>query len=105
MATVGLIGAVLMPHNLYLHSALVSEKEIDNCDRKLVKKSLFYFKVETAMSLFLSFLISSAVICTFAQYSNLPPGSLRLSNAGDVLAGSFGNIAKYVWGIGLLASG
>lgn len=88
IATVGLVGAVLMPHNLYLHSAIVNEKEIDNRNKSLVAKSLFYFKIETGLSLFLSFIISSSVICTFAFYSN-SNNDIKLSNAGDVLAVSF----------------
>ncbi|EAS07058.3 NRAMP (natural resistance-associated macrophage protein) metal ion transporter family protein (macronuclear) [Tetrahymena thermophila SB210] len=108
LASIGLLGAVIMPHNIYLHSALMNEKNIDKNDKKLVSKSIFYFKIETALSLLLSFLISGSVICTFAYYSNqnqVESGDIKLSNAGDVLAGSFGQFAKYIWGIGLLASG
>ncbi|KAL4434926.1 hypothetical protein ABPG74_021265 [Tetrahymena malaccensis] len=108
LASIGLLGAVIMPHNIYLHSALMNEKNIDKNDKRLVSKSIFYFKIETALSLLLSFVISSAVICTFAYYSDhnsVKAGEIKLSNAGDVLAGSFGQSAKYIWGIGLLASG
>jgi NRAMP (natural resistance-associated macrophage protein)-like metal ion transporter len=63
---VGLIGAVLMPHNLYLHSSLVYEKKINRTQVNLLKKSIFYFKIETGISLLISFFISLAVIGTFA---------------------------------------
>lgn len=63
---VGLIGAVLMPHNLYLHSSLVYEKKIDRKNIPLLRKSIFYFKIETGIALLISFFISLAVIGTFA---------------------------------------
>lgn len=68
-AAIGLVGAVIMPHNLYLHSALVLSRKIDNKNHKAVYESNFYNTVESAFSLFLSFLISFAVIATFAYYN------------------------------------
>jgi NRAMP (natural resistance-associated macrophage protein)-like metal ion transporter len=70
MAMVGLIGAVIMPHNLFLHSSLIHEKRIDPNNNIEIKKSLKYFYIETGLSLFISFLISTAVISTFAFYSD-----------------------------------
>jgi len=69
-ATVGLIGSVLMPHNLYLHSAIISEKEENITSQTSLSKSMFYHKIETGLSLFISFIINAAVICTFAFYSD-----------------------------------
>jgi natural resistance-associated macrophage protein 2 len=81
---VGLIGAVLMPHNLYLHSSLVYEKKIDPKDIKLLSKSIFYFKIETGIALLLSFFISLAVIATFAFWYGTDE-DLNLSSAADAL--------------------
>lgn len=101
---VGLIGAVLMPHNLFLHSSLVYEKKINKNDRPLLRKSIFYFKIETGISLLISFFISMAVIGTFAHWYNSGE-DLDLSSAATVLEDKFGTAAKYIWGIGLLAAG
>lgn len=105
LASIGLVGAVLMPHNLYLHSALVTESEIFKANPKNFTKPFFYFRLETALSLLITFIISAAVICTFAAYSTIFT-NIKLGNAGDALATMLGfPAAKYIWGIGLLASG
>ena len=36
---VGIIGAVIMPHNLYLHSALVKSRDIDRKQSKAVREA------------------------------------------------------------------
>lgn len=101
MPLVGLIGAVLMPHNLFLHSSLVLEKKIPETD---YEKSLFYFKFETAISLFISFLISTCVVGTFAFWANTD-SDIDLTNAAFFIDEKFGKYAKYVWAMGLLAAG
>ena len=68
-ALAGLVGSVIMPHNLFLHSSLVlQETRIDRQDYYLIKKSITYYYIETGVSLFLSILINLAIIATFAQY-------------------------------------
>jgi natural resistance-associated macrophage protein len=105
-AAVGLVGAVIMPHNLYLHSALVLSRKIDVKNHKAVYESNFYNVVESGFSLFISFLISFAVIGTFASYAGVyNPEDITLQSAHIYLASSLGSSAKYVWGIGLLAAG
>jgi len=57
------------------------------------------------MSLAISFFINFSVIGTFAYYHDKGYGDLNLRNADQALQLAFGNAAKYVWGIGLLAAG
>ena len=69
-----------------------------------------YNTIESSISLFVSFLISTAVIATFAAYvANLSDQgkeiNLDLLSASDALKDSFGTSAKYIWAIGLLAAG
>lgn len=94
-----------MPHNLYLHSSLMNEKEkkIDNENKKLVKTTILYNTIETGASLFISFLINAAVLSCFVQFGDQE--DIDLENAGDVLKNNFGVAAKYIWAIGLLAAG
>ena len=97
-----------MPHNLYLHSALVLSRKVNNKNPKAVYEANVYNAVESGFSLFISFLISFAVIGTFAYYKINNPekaATLDLHNADQALQESFGSAAKYVWGIGLLAAG
>ena len=51
-----------MPHNLYLHSALVKSREVDRRERAAVSEANLYFFVESAIALFVSFLINLAVV-------------------------------------------
>ena len=107
-AALGIIGAVIMPHNLYLHSSLVLTRKIDHKDKNQVNDGIIYNSIESAFSLFISFIISTAVIATFAVYVARNPtksNNLDLAEASVALSETFGNAAKYIWAIGLLAAG
>ena len=67
-AMLGLIGAVIMPHNLYLHSALVLTRKVNYRNRTDVNEGNIYNAIESAISLGISFIISTCVISTFAVY-------------------------------------
>ena len=68
-AALGLIGAVIMPHNLYLHSSLVLTRKVDPKRKQQVHEANIYNNIESAIALFISFIISTAVIATFAAYT------------------------------------
>ena len=108
-AAIGLIGAVIMPHNLYLHSSLVLTRKVDYRNRTAVNEAHIYNAMESAVSLLISFIISTSVISTFAVYVEAFPQvraeGLNLDKASHALSSKFGDTAKYVWALGLLASG
>jgi len=70
-ALIGLIGSIIMPHNIYLHSSLVLERKINKFNSHEVRKTQFYYRIETAISLFISFIINLTIISTFAYFSTL----------------------------------
>eukprot|EP00163_Fabomonas_tropica_P032875 TRINITY_DN8424_c0_g1_i1.p1 TRINITY_DN8424_c0_g1~~TRINITY_DN8424_c0_g1_i1.p1 ORF type:complete len:419 (+),score=45.21 TRINITY_DN8424_c0_g1_i1:667-1923(+) len=105
----GMLGAVIMPHNIYLHSALVQSRKVNHNSEPKVREAVRYFTLEACISLFVSFLINFSVVCVFAvgffrnpQYEDV---SIGLSKAGSALEGAFGKSAKYLWAVGLLAAG
>ncbi|XP_019112427.1 natural resistance-associated macrophage protein 2 isoform X3 [Larimichthys crocea] len=127
---VGIVGAVIMPHNIYLHSALVKSRDIDRKNKKDVKEANKYFFIESTIALFISFLINVFVVAVFAQafynktnievnalcnatgspHTNLFPlnnGTLEVDiyKGGVVLGCFFGPAALYIWAIGILAAG
>ncbi|XP_053723488.1 natural resistance-associated macrophage protein 2 isoform X2 [Synchiropus splendidus] len=127
---VGIVGAVIMPHNIYLHSALVKSREIDRKDKKEVKEANKYFFIESTIALFISFLINVFVVAVFAQAfyqktnmdiylkcnsTHIPEkGIFPFNNetlevdiykGGVVLGCFFGPAALYIWAIGILAAG
>ncbi|RKP07317.1 NRAMP family, partial [Thamnocephalis sphaerospora] len=112
---VGLLGAIIMPHNIYLHSALVQPAKQepilpDNASAN------YYLAVESGVTLFVSFLINGAILVTFAcafhQAVSLPDllaltadGQLPgLYEAASVLEHVLGYIGPILWGVGLLAA-
>ncbi|KAI8146212.1 natural resistance-associated macrophage protein-domain-containing protein [Fennellomyces sp. T-0311] len=107
---VGTIGCVIMPHNLYLHSALVMSRNLgENPSKSKLKEANFYFALESAIALLTSFLINMAIVVVFAQVFYQPdqivtdlPG---LYDASQVLSNTLGYYAKYLWAAGLLAAG
>eukprot|EP00475_Leptophrys_vorax_P039999 TRINITY_DN734_c0_g1_i1.p1 TRINITY_DN734_c0_g1~~TRINITY_DN734_c0_g1_i1.p1 ORF type:complete len:556 (-),score=128.94 TRINITY_DN734_c0_g1_i1:41-1708(-) len=105
---VSMIGAVIMPHNIYLHSALVQSRNIDRSNKKALDTAIYYFSVESFISLCVSFFINMCCVAVFAKgfYINgVPNNDIGLFEAGDNLKERFGRGAQIVWGIGLLASG
>ncbi len=103
---IGLIGCIIMPHNLYLHSALVLSRKINHKNPRVVHESNVYNSVECAISLLVSFLINFSIIGTFAYYHNKGGyDDLNLRNADVALRDAFGDAARIIWGIGLLAAG
>ena len=89
-ATIGLVGAVIMPHNLYLHSALVLSRNVDVSSPIKVKDANMYFAIEAAISLLISFLINLAVISVFAYWANESTVD-GLESAGNAMYSSFGS--------------
>lgn len=67
MQAVGIVGAVIMPHNLYLHSALVKSRDVDRTKPKKVREANYYFFIEAAIALFVSFIINVFVVAVFAN--------------------------------------
>ncbi|XP_056130028.1 natural resistance-associated macrophage protein 2-like isoform X2 [Lampris incognitus] len=127
---VGIVGAVIMPHNIYLHSALVKSREVDRSSKKEIKEANKYFFIESSIALFISFLINVFVVAVFAEafyentnsevnsvcnasgssHSNLFPmdnGTLQVDiyKGGLVLGCFFGPAALYIWAVGILAAG
>ncbi|XP_035015425.1 natural resistance-associated macrophage protein 2 [Hippoglossus stenolepis] len=127
---VGIVGAVIMPHNIYLHSALVKSREVDRTNRKEVKEANKYFFIESTIALFISFLINVFVVAVFAEafygrtnmevhnvcndsgspHSHLFPLDnqtleVDIYKGGVVLGCFFGPVALYIWAVGILAAG
>ncbi|KAK1151057.1 natural resistance-associated macrophage protein 2 isoform X1 [Acipenser oxyrinchus oxyrinchus] len=127
---VGIVGAVIMPHNIYLHSALVKSRQIDRSKKSEVKEANKYFFIESCVALFISFLINVFVVAVFAEafygrtneevhdvctnssspYSNLFPLNnqtleVDIYKGGVVLGCFFGPAALYIWAVGILAAG
>ncbi|XP_029670621.1 protein Malvolio isoform X2 [Formica exsecta] len=131
LQAVGIVGAVIMPHNLYLHSALVKSRDIDRRQPAKIKDANMYYFIEACIALFVSFIINVFVVAVFAhglfdktnndvykicEANNYTLGmeTFKENNAtidadlykgGIFLGCSFGAAAMYIWAVGILAAG
>eukprot|EP00736_Rhodelphis_marinus_P006983 Rmarinus@m.17898 len=107
---VSLLGAVVMPHNLYLHSAIVQSRKIERRP-SAIKEAIYYNQIESGLSLFVSLVINLAVVCV--AVAAFPEGGttedISLEDAGELLQDhlfqSAATLAPILWAIALLASG
>ncbi|KDP41655.1 hypothetical protein JCGZ_16062 [Jatropha curcas] len=107
---VGVVGCVIMPHNVFLHSALVQSRKIDRQKKGRVQEALNYYLIESSVALLVSFMINLFVTTVFAKgfYGTQQANSIGLVNAGQYLQEKYGGGVfpiLYIWGIGLLAAG
>src|SRR6187397_2195344 len=58
---IGIIGATVMPHNLYLHSALVQTRKIGS-DEKSIRRALKHNFVDSTIALNLAFFVNAAIL-------------------------------------------
>jgi NRAMP (natural resistance-associated macrophage protein)-like metal ion transporter len=64
---VALIGSVVMPHNLYLHSNLIARKNFNRSSPWCIIQGIKYFFIDSVFALTFSFLINIALEGSFAQ--------------------------------------
>ncbi|BAT77894.1 hypothetical protein LR48_Vigan04g244300 [Vigna angularis] len=107
---VGVVGCVIMPHNVFLHSALVQSRKVDPNKKGRVQEALNYYSIESSAALSVSFLINLFVTTVFAKgfYGTKQAKDIGLVNAGQYLEEKYGGGVfpiLYIWGIGLLAAG
>jgi natural resistance-associated macrophage protein len=107
---VGVVGCVIMPHNVFLHSALVQSRKIDPNKKGRVQEALNYYNIESTVALAVTFMINLFVTTVFAKgfYGTNQANSIGLVNAGQYLEEKYGGglfPILYIWGIGLLAAG
>jgi manganese transport protein len=58
---IGIIGATVMPHNLYLHSSLVQTRKFERTSVE-IKKAIRFNIIDSAIALNMAFLVNSAIL-------------------------------------------
>ena len=61
VGAIGIIGATVMPHNLYLHSALVRTRQL-NADESTIRRAIKFNTLDTAAALSLAFFVNAAIL-------------------------------------------
>ncbi|CAL0319419.1 unnamed protein product [Lupinus luteus] len=110
---IALLGALVMPHNLFLHSALVLTRKVPTSVRD-INDACRYLLIESGFALFVAFLINVAVISvsgSICSANNLSAdnaehcSNLTLDNATFLLKNVLGRSSSTIYAIALLASG
>ncbi len=103
----GIIGATVMPHNLYLHSSLVQSRKFD-WSTKGIKEALKYNFIDSAIALNLAFFVNAAILI-LAAATFYKAGMFDVAEIQDAykllepLLGS--NLAPILFAIALIAAG
>lgn len=100
------LGAVVMPHNLFLHSEIIQSRQWNLQDEKVIKKQLKFEFADTLTSMVIGWAINSAMIllaaATFFR-ARIPVTELQQAN--HLLAPLLGSHAAVVFAVALLFSG
>lgn len=103
---IGIIGATVMPHNLYLHSSLVQTRKIER-SFKGITKAIKYNFIDTIIALNLAFFVNAAilVLAGAAFYVHGYYNVAEIQDASKLLENLFGSIAPTFFAIALIAAG
>lgn len=103
---IGIIGATVMPHNLYLHSALVQTRKIDRTDAG-IRQALKFNRIDTTVALNIAFLVNAAILVlaatVFFKTGNSHVGEIK--EAHRLLPGFLGEAAPILFALALIAAG
>ncbi|MBC9786139.1 Nramp family divalent metal transporter [Heliobacterium chlorum] len=101
-----ILGAVVMPHNLFLHSEIIQSREWNKADPEIIKKQLQYEFTDTLLSMGIGWAINSAMIILAAStfFQNQIQVS-ELEQAQQMLVPILGKSAAIVFSIALLFAG
>ena len=104
---VGILGATVMPHNLYLHSAVVQTRNIGE-DSASKREAIRHGTIDSTVALFLAFLINGAILVLAAATFH-GTGHESVADIGDaykLLSPLLGtSFASVLFAVALLASG
>jgi manganese transport protein len=100
------LGAVVMPHNLFLHSEVIQSRQWNLQDEKVIKRQLKYEFADTLFSMIIGWAINSAMIILAAAtfFKNNITVS-ELPQAESLLEPLLGTKASLVFAIALLFAG
>jgi manganese transport protein len=107
LIVVGIVGATVMPHNVYLHSALVQSRLPRSPQGGRDRRRVFLFGiVDTVVALNMAWLVNAAILIMSAAVfyrHGLPVASIE--EAHQTLRPLLGGVSSLVFAVGLLASG
>ncbi|RAI99405.1 manganese transport protein [Chitinophaga skermanii] len=104
---IGIIGATVMPHNLYLHSALVQTRKIKRDDQG-IRQAIRFNIFDSAIALNLAFFVNAAILILAAKvfFESGHTGIADIRDAHMMLDQLLGNkLAPILFAVALIAAG
>lgn len=104
---IAIIGATVMPHNLYLHSALVQTRKIEQTDSG-IKQAIKFNRIDSTVALNIAFLVNAAILILAATVFFKTGNSdvAKIKDAHQLLEPLLGSsIAPKLFAIALIAAG
>lgn len=104
---IGIIGATVMPHNLYLHSSLVKSRSLDGSEpgKRIAIK---FATMDVVIALLIAFLINAAILIISSAVFHRQgyEGITEIQDAHSLLTPLLGtSLASFLFALALLASG
>ena len=104
---IGILGATVMPHNLYLHSSVVQTRVVRR-DARSLTEAITLSRIDTVVSLLIALFINGSILVLAAAAFHKPGGGevMDIDQAYKLLAPIAGTaLAAILFGLALLASG
>jgi manganese transport protein len=104
---IGIIGATVMPHNLYLHSSLVQTRKFERSPVE-IRRAIRFNIFDSAIALNLAFFVNAAILILAAStfFSNGMFDVSEIQDAHKFLAPLLGtNLAPILFAVALIAAG
>jgi manganese transport protein len=106
MIIMAVIGAVVMPHNIFLHSEIIQSRQLQLGDAESIKKHLRYEYIDTIAAMLAGWAINSAmVIMAAAVFFSGHTVVTELAQAEETLRPMLGNHAALIFATALLFAG
>ena len=100
------LGAVVMPHNLFLHSEIIQSRQWNLQDESVIKKQLDMEFMDTILSMFVGWAINSAmIILAAAAFWSAGASVSELEQAQELLRPLVGDHAAAIFAVALLMAG
>ncbi len=99
------LGAVVMPHNLFLHSEVIQSRKWNLNDKSIIEKQLKYEFMDTIFSMIIGFVINSAMILVAITFFENGVKVTEIEQAQIMLKPLLGNGAALIFAIALLFAG
>jgi len=106
LIVLSIIGSVVMPHNLFLHSEVIQSRQWNLENDEVIKKQLKYELTDTVFSMVVGWVINSAmIVLAAALFFTKGVAVTELAQAQELLRPLLGNAAAVIFALALLLAG